>query len=133
MVVVRAYLTPQGDRVVDLQDGPNVYRAAPVVDGVGGAQSFLSLPVVDGSSTGTGSLAVVAFTQGLAPRPVVLGFLPASQSRAGFTSEAQAAQGVPAFASLQAGELRVAGGRVGVGENGAPFVERKGVSSPAFA
>lgn len=123
-VVRRAYLTPEGDRVVDVQDGPNLYLAVPVLDLVGGAESFLALPAqVQAQGTSNGPLAQVAFTFGLVPRPVVVGFLPASQSRSSFTSDAQAAGSVPSFASPSSGELRVNGGRVGVDAHGGPFVD----------
>jgi len=123
-VVLRSYTGPQGDRLLDLQDGPNVYERVPQLDLIGGARSFLALPAqTQQDGAGVGALAVVSWTQGSLPRPVVLGFLPSSQSREAFTEQAQTAAGVPAFASVRAGELRVQDGRVGVGEDGAPFVD----------
>ncbi len=122
--VRRSYLTQEGDRVVDVQDGPNVFERVPMLDLVGGSTSFLALPAqVEAQGTSNGPLALVMFTFGLVPRPVVVGFLPASQSRSSFTSDAQAAGSVPSFASPSAGELRVEGGRVGVDAHGGPFVD----------
>lgn len=130
-VVRRAYLTPEGDRVVDVQDGPNVYARVAVLDLVGGAESFLALPAqTEPNGSANGPLALVAFTFGLTPRPYVLGFLPASQSRSSFTAQTQTAGQVPAFAAVGAGELRVQGGRVGVDAHGGPFFDGTGAGQP---